>query len=383
MRSRDELMNRVIMTIAVVGPFLGLLLGVYFAWQRYLFVSDIVLFAVMTLVLAMGVTVGYHRMLTHQGFKTYEWIRGIFLALGCMALVGSKPDEWAATHTRHHAMSDEEGDPHSPLEGFWHAHMGWLFSLKNYSYAEEFAPGLLQDRTVMFVSRWSLLWTVLPFIIPFVLGGWTGLLWGGVVRLFWTEHVTWSVNSICHTFGKRAFETSDESRNEWVIGLLAFGEGWHNNHHAFPRSAFHGLRWWQFDLSGLLIRGLEMTGLVWEVQRVSLDTEQAQRTRMQAMRSGMSDLRQSILTSLGSMRNDLAAYGSNMMPEYALADEQWVQWESFHSQAVARLDAMRESIAHSAYVKRQKLLQCQREAQRMVEECKTRWEQMCRKPVAA
>ena len=116
----------------------------------------------------------------------------------------------------------------------------------------------------------ALLWAVLSLLIPFALGGWTGLLWGGLVRMFLTHHVTWSVNSVCHTFGKREFETNDQSRNEWIVGLLAFGEGWHNNHHAFPRSAFHGLHWWQFDLSAYLIWTFERLGLARDVYRIPL-----------------------------------------------------------------------------------------------------------------
>jgi stearoyl-CoA desaturase (delta-9 desaturase) len=129
----------------------------------------------------------------------------------------------------------------------------------------------VKDPIVVFVSQTFFLWVALSLLIPFALGGWTGLLWGGLVRIFLAHHVTWSVNSVCHTFGKRDFETPDQSRNEWIIGLLAMGEGWHNNHHAFPRSAFHGLRWWQFDLSGYIIRVLERVGLVHDVYRIPAD----------------------------------------------------------------------------------------------------------------
>ena len=130
----------------------------------------------------------------------------------------------------------------------------------------------------MFMSHTFLLWAVLGLVVPFLLAGWSGLLWGGLVRVFLTHHVTWSVNSVCHTFGQRMFETKDQSRNQWLVGLLAFGEGWHNNHHAFPRSAMHGLRWWQFDLSAYIIRLLEKIGLVWNVNRVSTANLQARMT---------------------------------------------------------------------------------------------------------
>lgn len=289
----NECALKIRMVMAVVGPFLGILLAIVLSWQKYVFGSDMLLLAVMYILTAFGATMGYHRMLTHRGFQAPSWFRGLLLILGCMAFAGSKPDEWAATHIRHHAYSDEEGDPHSPRDGFWHAHFGWLFSQKNYATAEECAPHLLQDPVVMFVSRWSLLWMMLAFLIPFTLGGWTGLLWGGVVRLFLTTHVTWSVNSVCHTFGKRPFATTDESRNHWIVGLLGLGEGWHNNHHAFPQSAFHGLHWWQIDLTGILICTLEWVGLVWNVERVSKEM----RTNMQSRLTRAANLQQSMFSA--------------------------------------------------------------------------------------
>ncbi len=373
MRPIGHRANAAIMLAAVVLPFLGFLFAVYLAWNRILFVSDVILFLVLYVVSGLGVTIGYHRMLTHDGFRAPGWLRAVFLILGCMALAGSKPDEWAATHIRHHAHSDEEGDPHSPLEGFWHAHFGWLFSLDNFSYAKDYAPHLLHDRVVMFVSRTSGLWMILAFLLPFLVGGWTGLLWGGLVRLFWTTHTTWSVNSICHTFGRRAFETNDESRNEWIVGLLAFGEGWHNNHHAFPQNAFHGMRWWQFDLSGLIIRGLETMGLVWDVQRVSPETEIAQQTRMQSMREGLGKMRQGLLTSLSSMKSELASLHDRMLPEKPLSEADWVQCEAFQQDAMKRIDAMMESLSKSANIKRQRIIQYQKESQRLVQESKQRW----------
>jgi len=195
-------------------------------------------------------------------------MRAVLLALGCMPLQGN-PIEWAATHLKHHAVSDREGDPHSPMEGFWHAHFGWLFGVGvGTADTNVYCRHLLKDPVVMFISRTFFLWVILSLAIPFALGGWTGLLWGGLVRIFLTHHVTWSVNSVCHTFGKREFETNDQSHNEWIVGLLGFGEGWHNNHHAFPRSAFHGLHWWQFDLSGYLIWTLERLGLAHDVYRI-------------------------------------------------------------------------------------------------------------------
>jgi len=255
------------MLVVVVLPFLATLLAIELLWQRAVNWTDLALLVAFNLLAGLGVTVGYHRMLTHRSFQPHPVVKFIFLAFGSMAVEGPAL-EWAATHIKHHAHSDREGDPHSPVEGFWHAHMGWLF---NRSFADPniYCRNLVRDPIVVFVSRTFIFWVILSLAIPFAIGGWTGLLWGGLVRIFLTHHITWSVNSVCHTFGKREFETRDQSRNEWIVGLLGLGEGWHNNHHAFPRSAFHGLHWWQFDLSGYVIWTLERVGLVRDVYRVS------------------------------------------------------------------------------------------------------------------
>ncbi len=258
--------NKLIVLVVVIVPFLATILALGLLWERAVHWSDLVLLAVMYTLIGLGVTVGFHRMLTHRSFQPHPVIKCILLVLGSMSFEGPALD-WAATHIKHHAQADRPGDPHSPLEGFFHAHIGWLFS--GMADPHLYCRHLEKDRMVVFLSRTSLLWSLLSLLIPFALGGWSGLLWGGLVRMFLTHHVTWSVNSVCHTFGKRAFETNDQSHNEWVVGLLGFGEGWHNNHHAFPRSAFHGLRWWQFDFSGYLIWMLERLGLAHNVYRVS------------------------------------------------------------------------------------------------------------------
>jgi stearoyl-CoA desaturase (delta-9 desaturase) len=227
--------------------------------------SDLVLLVTMYGLVGLGVTVGFHRMLTHRSFRPHPVVKLLLLVLGSMSIEGAALD-WTATHIKHHAQADRPGDPHSPVEGFFHAHIGWLFS--GMAEPNVYCRHLTEDKIVVFVSRTFLLWSVLSLLIPFAIGGWSGLLWGGLVRIFLTHHVTWSVNSVCHTFGKREFETNDQSRNEWIVGLLGFGEGWHNNHHAFPRSAFHGLHWWQFDMSGYLIWTLERLGLAQDVYRI-------------------------------------------------------------------------------------------------------------------
>ncbi len=258
--------KKIVILLVVTIPFLATLFAIWLLWDRAVNATDLKLLVVMYSLVALGVTVGFHRMLTHRSFRPHPIVKFILLVLGSMALEGTALS-WAATHIKHHAHSDREGDPHSPVDGFWHAHFGWLFK-SDYGDPNVYCLNLVKDPIVVFVSRTFLLWVVLSLLIPFAIGGWTGLLWGGLVRIFLTHHVTWSVNSVCHTFGKREFETKDQSRNEWIVGLLAFGEGWHNNHHAFPRSAFHGLHWWQFDLSGYIIWTLERFGLARDVYRV-------------------------------------------------------------------------------------------------------------------
>ena len=264
---RSLTIKKIVMLVVVVLPFLATLFAIELLWQRAVNWTDLALLIAFNVIGGLGVTVGFHRMLTHRSFQPHPIVKFIFLVFGSMAVEGPAL-EWAATHIKHHAHSDREGDPHSPVEGFWHAHMGWMF---NRSFADPniYCRNLVKDPIVVFVSRTFVLWVILSLAIPFAIGGWTGLLWGGLVRIFLTHHITWSVNSVCHTFGKREFETRDQSRNEWIVGLLGLGEGWHNNHHAFPRSAFHGLHWWQFDLSGYVIWTLERVGLVRDVYRVS------------------------------------------------------------------------------------------------------------------
>jgi stearoyl-CoA desaturase (Delta-9 desaturase) len=264
---RSLTIKKIVMLVVVVLPFLATLFAIALLWQRAVNWTDIALLITFDVIAGLGVTIGYHRMLTHRSFQPHPIVKFIFLAFGSMAVEGPAL-EWAATHIKHHAHSDREGDPHSPVEGFWHAHLGWMFRI-NDADPNVYCRNLVKDPMVVFMSSTFFLWVILSLAIPFAIGGWTGLLWGGLVRIFFTHHITWSVNSVCHTFGKREFETRDRSRNEWVVGLLGFGEGWHNNHHAFPRSAFHGLHWWQFDLSGYVIWTLERVGLVHDVYRVS------------------------------------------------------------------------------------------------------------------
>jgi stearoyl-CoA desaturase (delta-9 desaturase) len=262
----EPAIEKFLVLFVVIVPLLGTLYAIILLWQRLVSWRDIAIMVGMYFFTALGITVGYHRMLTHRSFEAHPIIRFLFLMFGSMAMEGPAL-AWASVHIQHHANTDEEDDPHSPLHGFLHAHLGWFVNGFKAN-PDVYGRWLKKDKLVVFMSNTFLLWAVLTFVIPFLLGGWTGLLWGGLVRVFLTTHVTWSVNSICHTFGKRMFETKDQSYNNWVVGLLAFGEGWHNNHHAFPRSAFHGMRWYQFDLSSYVIMAMEKLGWAWNVQRV-------------------------------------------------------------------------------------------------------------------
>jgi stearoyl-CoA desaturase (delta-9 desaturase) len=286
----DRVAN-IVVTVVPVG-LLGL--AAWLAWGGTLHWPDLVVLAVTYLLTGLGVTVGFHRLLTHRSFQTSRPLRGLLAALGSAAIEGPVI-EWVSNHRKHHRFSDRVGDPHSPhvdhgggwrgaFVGLFHAHVGWIFSGEALASEERYAKDLLADPVVRFVDRTFLLWVLLGLAFPFglglaltgsIAGGLTGLLWGGAVRLFFVHHATFSINSLCHYFGRQRFATADESRNLLWLALPTLGEAWHNNHHAFPTSARHGLRWWQLDPSAWLILGLERLGLVWAVVRVSPERELA------------------------------------------------------------------------------------------------------------
>jgi stearoyl-CoA desaturase (Delta-9 desaturase) len=291
--AEHETLDRVVTGLVTVVPFLALGVAAWQAWNQLLNWHDLVVFAIVYLLTGFGVTVGFHRHLTHRSFQTSRPVRGALAALGSAAIEGPVIS-WVADHRKHHAFSDEEGDPHSPhvghggglrgtARGLFHAHLGWLFVHTHRGAKERFAPDLLRDSVIRFVDRTFVLWVVLGLALPFGLGvaiggtvaaGLTGLLWGGAVRIFVVHHLTYSINSLCHVFGRRPFDTDDESRNLAWLAPLTFGEAWHNNHHAFPTSAVHGLGRWQLDPSAIVIRVLERLGLVWDVVRVSPERQQ-------------------------------------------------------------------------------------------------------------
>jgi stearoyl-CoA desaturase (Delta-9 desaturase) len=287
-----ESVDRLATGIITAVPPLLLAAAVVGTWNHELHWRDLAIFVVMYVPTGLGITVGFHRLFTHRSFKTRPWLRGLLAVLGTMAVEGPVIS-WVADHRKHHSYADRHGDPHSPhvdshgehasgwrgaLRGLVHAHVGWLFDHTQRGSRERFAPDLLADPVVSFVDRTFLVWALLGMAIPFGLGAlWGGsvdagleaMLWGGAVRMMVLHHVTYSINSLCHFFGRRRFATEDHSRNLLWLAPLSFGEAWHNNHHAFPTSAFHGMGWREIDISGLLIGGLERAGLIWDVQRVA------------------------------------------------------------------------------------------------------------------
>jgi stearoyl-CoA desaturase (delta-9 desaturase) len=277
---------------AVIVPFVAVLAAIPLLWNTLIGWTDVGIMVGIYLATAFGITIGFHRLLTHRAFETYRPIKYLFAILGSMAVQGPVIG-WVADHRKHHAHTDEEGDPHSPhvgegsgLRGLYHAHVGWLFEEHGIADAKRYAPDLLEDPGMRFISRHFLWWVGLSLALPFALGYAIGgtleaallaFFWGGLVRIFFVHHVTWSINSVCHFFGERRFETDDLSTNVAWLAIPSLGEAWHHNHHAFPRAAVQGLRWWEVDISGLTIRAMAKVGLAWNVVTIS---PERQRQRM-------------------------------------------------------------------------------------------------------
>jgi stearoyl-CoA desaturase (delta-9 desaturase) len=281
-----SLAHKLVMGTAVVLPLAGtalamilLVAGDWIGWWHVAMVVG------GWLATGLGITVGFHRLLTHRSFDTYHAVRFFWALLGACSIEGS-PLVWSAIHRRHHNFSDEPGDPHSPhqhglgvwgtLRGLLHAQVGWLFTgYWSSPELQRYVPDLMAQRYLVAIDRWYYLCVIASLGVPALLGGliersWygalMGLLWGGLVRILITHHITWSINSVCHVFGTKTYKAGDQSRNNFLCGVLGHGEGWHNNHHAFPTSARHGLQWWQFDLSWLVIRTMQAVGLAWNVR---------------------------------------------------------------------------------------------------------------------
>ena len=245
---------------AIAAPF-------FFEWK-----SVIVAIGLHWLTCSVGVCLAYHRCLSHNSFRLAAPVRFFVILCGVLSGQGS-PLTWAATHRVHHCRSDRDGDPHSPHEGFWWSHWLWLFVRRTTAERQRlyrvFAPDLIQDRMLQFFEQTYSLWLVSFGGLLFWSGGWSLLLWGVCLRIVAGYHTTWLINSASHVWGYRNYETSDDSRNLWWAGLLAYGEGWHNNHHAWPREACYGHRWWELDLTWQTIRVLKLLGLATQVVQKS------------------------------------------------------------------------------------------------------------------
>ncbi|HKO98217.1 MAG TPA: fatty acid desaturase [Pyrinomonadaceae bacterium] len=240
----------------------------FWYWPRRV---DMILFVSLYLITTFAIGIGYHRLLTHRGFASPRWLRRILAWAGAAALQGG-PARWTAIHRRHHQMADKGGDPHSPLMGFFHAHVGWIMKkdAKEGSDYRTLVPDVSGDDPWLRILDYKLLFTmpwVLTGIVCFAIAGWRGVLWGTVMRTLALWHLTWCINSVCHVLGKQPNRTRDESRNVWWLGLLTLGEGWHNNHHARPSAAIHGWLWYQVDISGYAIRLLARLGIIANVIR--------------------------------------------------------------------------------------------------------------------
>ena len=288
-------MSRGQKTLNLVGvtiPFAGFLASVFFLWGQLITWRDVVILVVGYLVTCLGISIGFHRLFTHRSYETYRPIRYSLAVCGSMAVQGPVI-RWVSDHRKHHNFADREGDPHSPHAGFgtgvrgkvaglWHAHVGWLFRNAGRAEWTKYAKDLLADRGMVLISRTFGLWVALSLALPFAAGWvWGGtlgaafqaLFWGGLIRIFLLHHITWSVNSVCHFVGSRRFRVKDESRNVWWLSWISLGESWHHNHHAFPSSAFHGLRPWELDLGGLTIRLMRRLGLAWKVMEPPKDLQ--------------------------------------------------------------------------------------------------------------
>jgi len=278
-RSRTGVVSRLVTLVAVLVPPVGLVVAVAQLWGSGVDVLDVALLAALYVAGGLGVTVGFHRLFSHRAFTAGSPVRAALAILGSITLQGPVT-QWVTDHRKHHAFADRPGDPHSPhtagggargaLAGFFHSHVGWMFVTKGMERGEIYGRDLYEDPLIRAIDRLYLVWVGLSLLVPFgagwlargTLGGAVeALMWGGLLRIFLFHHATFCVNSVCHLFGRRPYDTRDRSRNNWVVALLTFGEGWHNNHHGFPRSARLGLTPGQLDPGWWLVRSLQRAGL--------------------------------------------------------------------------------------------------------------------------
>ena len=300
--------HRWFMFATSIGPLLGAVVAMVLLWNTAFDWADLTVLVLMYCVCFFGITAGFHRLLAHRSFKTSEPVRLLLTIGGTMAGQGP-PIIWCAHHRRHHRLADKPGDPHSPhlgetsgVRGFWHSHIGWLLDERLTSDPMRYCPDLVRDKRMRWISeRFVSIVTVgmiVPGLVDWGLTGratsiLTGILWGGLVRMFLVNHVTYAVNSVGHYFGRRRFETTDHSRNVSWLAVPSLGEAWHNNHHAFPRAANHGQHWYEVDLTAGFIFALEKLHVVWNVIRVDperLSLKAAGASRVEAARSSRDEL---------------------------------------------------------------------------------------------
>ena len=245
-----------------------------FSWTRLLVTAFLY-----WVTIGLGISMGYHRLHTHRGYKCPRWFEYTLAVFGAMTLEGG-PIFWVALHRLHHQKSDQDGDPHSPREGFFWAHMGWVIfgegSHNDTKMMSKYAPDLAKHKFYWHLNTWHWVPLVVLSVILYAVGGLPMMLWGTCVRVVAGLHATWLVNSATHVWGRRRFNTRDDSRNNWWVALLTFGEGWHNNHHAHPTSIRHGLAWYEIDHSWILSNVLKSVGLIWDLQVARLDTNLAE-----------------------------------------------------------------------------------------------------------
>ena len=246
----------------------GALAGLYFFSWKLLLLSIVLNWVAGSL----GIGIGYHRLLTHKGFQTPKLVEYFLTVCGTLALQGGQIN-WVVTHRIHHAFTEKPGDPHSPRDGRWWAHMGWILRGTAQQHEEKvmrrYAPDLMKDKFHVVLSRFYYVPLIISGVVLFALGGVPALLWGVFVRVTFGLHATWLVNSATHLWGTRRFETTDDSTNNWLIALLTFGEGWHNNHHAFPTAARHGLKWYEIDINWWGIKALKLMGWARGIKLIS------------------------------------------------------------------------------------------------------------------
>lgn len=260
---RDEINWVTVTAFSILHIAAGLALF-FFSWPAFFTALGLY-----WLSLSLGIGMGYHRLLTHRSFQSPKWIEYLLTTCGTLALQGG-PISWVATHRLHHQLSDKQGDPHTPRDGKWWAHIVWMLvgdaTYSDTDACSRYAPDLCKEPFLVWLSKYNYVPVLILSALLLAFGGLPFLLWGVFLRVTVGLHVTWMVNSLTHFWGRRRFTTHDDSRNNWFVALLSFGEGWHNNHHAHPTSARHGLAWYEIDISWMTIRFLQILGLAKSVR---------------------------------------------------------------------------------------------------------------------